>query len=152
MTPLTPKGHLRIVLTWPDSPSDLDLYSFFRTSTNTVCSIFFGGKFCNEVYLNADNNKGGRKGAETITIKLQENFIYTFIARKYVDKSENGHLKGEIRVKGAPEVHYHKPENTKNVNMDKSNAKISLCSSGFSEKLFHGGRLFLRFWLDFEFE
>lgn len=136
MTPLVPKGQFRVTLTWPDSPSDLDIYSYFRSSTNTVCTVFFGGRYCNEVSSSADNNKGGRKGSETITIELLQNFIYTFVARKYIDKSDNGHLKEEKRVNGSPLFHYSKPENLTDVNIDKSKARISLFASGFSQKLF----------------
>ena len=138
MTPLLPQNQLRVTLTWPDSPSDIDLFSFFRTSKNRVCSIFFGEKLCNEVYLNTDNynNRGDRKGAETITIELQENFIYTFAARKYVDQSDNGHLKDEKRVKDAPKIPYFQPKIYPDVNMDKSKARISLYAPGFSQKLF----------------
>lgn len=135
MTPEVKTGQLRVVLSWPDAPSDLDLYSYFRTTTYTACTVFFGENHCNHLILNADNNKGGRKGAETITLNLQQNFIYTFVARKYIDKS-NGHLENEIRVEGAPEIIYNKPKKSRDIPMDKSKAKISFYGFGFSQKIF----------------
>jgi len=136
MTPLTPVGQIRIVLSWPSAPSDLDLFSSFKTSPNTFCSVYFGKKYCSGVNLNVDNNLGGRKGAETITIQLVENFVYSLSARKYVDETDNGRLKGEISVKGAPEINHKTPEKFENVNMDQSKAKISLYVSNYEFSLF----------------
>jgi hypothetical protein len=131
-----PEGQIRIVLTWPDAPSDLDLFSTFKTSPTTACSVFFGKKYCNGVLLNADNNHGGRKGAESITIELLEDFVYSFIAKKYDEKTENGNLKGEITVPGAPKIINKIPDKFADINFIDSKAKVSLYTSGYEFSLF----------------
>lgn len=136
MTPLANKGQMHIVLSWPNAPSDIDLFSNFKTSENTVCSVFFGKKYCNGVYLHADNNLGGRKGAETITIQLFENFIYSFAVRKYKDGTENGRLKGEEKVKDAPKMDHKIPKKLEDKPLSDSKAKVSVYVSGYEFALF----------------
>lgn len=124
-----------MVLSWPNAPSDLDIYSFFRTTSRRRCTVFFGKKRCKGLRLDVDNNLGGRKGAETITINILENYIYTFVVRKYVDESENGLAPGEERVDGAPEEEYEKPEKLPNIPIHESKAKLSIFVGGVSKSL-----------------
>lgn len=135
MTPYVEPGKIRMVLSWPDAPSDLDIYSFFRTSSRRRCSVFFGRKRCKGLRLDVDNNIGGRKGAETITINVLENYIYTFVVRKYVDESEHGLAPGEERVDGAPEEDYEKPEKLPNIPIHESKAKLSIYVGGTQKSL-----------------
>ena len=102
MTPIVEPGKIRIVLSWPDAPSDLDLYSIFKTGNMTKCIVFFGKTACSKTHIDVNNNQGGRKGAETITIDVLEKYIYTFAVRKYVSTAKNNLAPGENRVAGAP--------------------------------------------------
>ena len=135
LTPFVEPGKIRIVLSWPNAPADLDVYSFFRTTSRRKCTVFFGKKKCKGLRLDVDNNMGGRKGAETITINLLENYIYTFIVRKYVDASVNGLGPGEERVDGAPEEDYAKPDVLPNIPIHESKAKLKIFVGGTQQNI-----------------
>jgi hypothetical protein len=135
LTPYVEDGKIRMVLSWPNAPSDLDIYSFFRITPKRRCTVFFGKKRCKELRLDVDNNMGGRKGAETITINALENYIYTFVVRKFVDKSVNGLAPGEERVDGAPEEDYEKPEKLPDIPIHESKAKLSIFIGGIQQSL-----------------
>lgn len=144
LTPVVEPGKIRIVLTWPDAPRDLDIYSIFKTGKFSSCQVYFGKKTCSGTHLDVDNNQGGRKGSETITIDILEKYIYTFAVRKYFDASENGLAPGEIRVEGAPlsaDYNYailpetDRPELLPNITLSESRAKVSVFISGFKAAL-----------------
>lgn len=135
LTPYVETGKIRMVLSWPNAPSDLDIYSFFRIKNTRRCSVFFGKKKCKGLRLDVDNNLGGRKGAETITIELLENYIYSFVIRKYVDTSLNGLGPGEERVEGAPVEDYKKPETLPDIPIYESNAKLSIFVGGVRKSI-----------------
>jgi len=75
LTPYVEQGKIRIVLSWPDAPADLNLYSIFKTGRFTKCMVFFGKTKCSKTRMNVDNFLGGEKGAETITNDLLEKYI-----------------------------------------------------------------------------
>jgi hypothetical protein len=101
MTPLVEQGQIRLVLSWPDSPADLDIHSIFLVSARNKCEVFFGKKECLGVDLDVDNLKGGKNGVETITIRELGKYIYTFTVHRYVDIS-NGVSAGENPISDSP--------------------------------------------------
>lgn len=144
LTPVVAPGKIRVVLSWPDAPSDLDLYSIFKTGKFTKCMVFFGKTSCSKTQLDIDNRMGGRKGAETITIEVLEKYIYTFAVRKYVSTSVDNLAPGEKRVEGAPmssDYNYEilpdneRPELLPNITLSESTAKVSIFVAGFKNAI-----------------
>lgn len=144
LTPFVDQGKIRVVLSWPDAPADLDLYSIFKTGKFTKCMVFFGKTVCSKTRIDVDNKLGGKKGAETITIDLLEKYIYTFAIRKYVSTAKDNLAPGEERVEGAPmssDYNYEflpeseRPELIANATLAESNAKISIFVSGFKNAI-----------------
>lgn len=145
LTPIVKSGKIRVVVSWPDAPSDLDMVSTFRLDkVDTKCEVFFGKKNCSQTSLQVDNNLRTRKGAETITIDMLENYIYTFAIRKYVDKSSDGLFPGEERVDGAPKnsdynskmlLDREKLEPLMNVTLSESKAKVSIFVNGYKSAI-----------------
>jgi hypothetical protein len=144
LTPYVEQGKIRIVLSWPDAPADLDLYSIFKTGKFTKCMVFFGKTMCSKTRIDVDNKLGGKKGAETITIDILEKYIYTFAVRKYVSTAKDNLAPGEQRVAGAPmtsDYNYQflpdseRPELIANVTLAESNAKISIFVNGFKNAI-----------------
>jgi len=107
----------------------------------TKCIVFFGKTVCSQTKININNNLGGRKGAETITIDVLEKYIYTFAVRKYVSTARNNLAPGEVRIDGAPlssDYNYHisadPDENAvklADVTLSASKAKVSIFFHGF---------------------
>lgn len=144
LTPFVEQGKIRIVLSWPNAPRDLDLYAIFKTGKFSKCQVFFGKSVCSKTHIDVDNNMGGNKGAETITIDVLEKFIYTFAVRKYVSNAKDNLAPGEKRVDGAPlnsDYNYEflpeseRPELIANATLSESNAKISIFVSGFKNAI-----------------
>lgn len=144
LTPFVDQGKIRIVLSWPDAPADLDLYSIFKTGKFTKCMVFFGKTMCSKTRIDVDNKMGGRKGAETITIDVLEKYVYTFAVRKYVSTAKDNLAPGEQRVEGAPmssDYNYEvlpdseRPDKIANVTLSESNAKVSIFVNGFKNAI-----------------
>jgi len=144
LTPYVEQGKIRIVLSWPNAPRDLDLYAIFKTGKFTKCQVFFGKTICSKTHIDVDNNMGGNKGAETITIDVLEKFIYTFAVRKYVSTAKDNLAPGEKRIEGAPlnsDYNYEflpeseRPELIANATLSESNAKISIFVNGFKNAI-----------------
>ena len=140
LTPYVEKGKYRIVLSWPDAPNDLDIYSIFKTGKFTKCLVYYGKTLCSKVRLDVNNNKGGRKGAETLTIDLLEKYIYTFTVKKFINTVVDNLAEGERRVEGAPlnsDYNYEmlpeseRPELLPNIPLYQSKAKVSIFVNGF---------------------
>lgn len=144
LTPFVEQGKIRIVLSWPDAPADLDLYSMFKTGKFTKCMVFFGKTMCSKTRIDIDNKLGGKKGAETITIDILEKYIYTFAVRKYFSVAKDNLASGEQRVEGAPlnsDYNYEflpeseRPDLIANVTLSESNAKVSIFVNGFKNAI-----------------
>jgi len=141
LTPFVDPGKIRVVLSWPDAPSDLDLYSIFKTGQYTKCLVFFGKPNCSKTQIDVINNHSRKKGAETITIELLEKYIYTFAVRKYVSTAKDNLAPAEKRVPGAPyssdhnyEFSAEEKEGTEllpNVALSASKAKVAIFVHGF---------------------
>jgi len=124
------------VLSWPNGPKDLDLYSIFKVNSRSRCEVFFGKKLCVGVELDVDNLDGGKMGVETITISSLGNYNYIFAVNKYIDLS-NGLAEGE--EEGISQLDDSNPlietKSTRQIVPDlqlyKSEAKISVYSSNF---------------------
>lgn len=104
LTPYVESGKIRVVLSWPEAPRDLDLYSIFVVDPKryTKCWVFFGKSRCAKTHIDVDNNLGGRKGGETITIDVLEKYIYTFAVKKFVTVSKGNLAKDEKMIQDAP--------------------------------------------------
>lgn len=145
LTPMVQPGEIRVVLSWPDAPDDLDLYSIFKTGNFTKCIVFYGKPDCSSTHIEVINNQGGRKGAETITINFLEKYIYTFAVRKYISKSKDNLAPDEKRVEGAPlssDYNYEIPvdinekkEIFADVNLSESKAKVAIFIHGFQSAI-----------------
>ena len=82
VSPSIPAGKTRIIMTWIDKPSDIDLHVMaIKKSDNSLCGTYFGNKNgCSQVSLDLDNTKGGMNGAETITLQDKAvNSQYTYL-------------------------------------------------------------------------
>ena len=86
MTPRVEAGQLRIVLSWPDGPKDLDIHAFFKISRLSSCEIYFGERECIGTSLETDNLLGGKKGVESLYIHDLGNYFYTFAVHYNFDK------------------------------------------------------------------
>ena len=130
LTPEVEEGKIRIVLSWPDGPADLDIHSLFKVTKIRKCHVYFGNKDCTGLNLDVDNTKGGKNGVETITINSLGNYIYSFYVHKYVDGSR-GNAVGENRIDSVPVGdNYEKPvDNTKT--LFNSEAKIIVYGAGY---------------------
>ena len=130
LTPEVEEGKIRIVLSWPDGPADLDIHSLFKVTKIRKCHVYFGNKDCTGLNLDVDNTKGGKNGVETITINSLGNYIYSFYVHKYVDGSQ-GNAVGENRIDSVPVGgDYEKPvDNTKS--LFNSEAKIIVYGAGY---------------------
>ena len=125
------------MLSWPNGPKDLDLYSIFRVNSRSRCEVFFGKKICVGVELDVDNLDGGKMGVETITISSLGNYNYIFAVNKYIDLS-NGVAEGE--EEGIPQLDDSNPtiatsssrQFVPDLPLHKSEAKISIYTSNFS--------------------
>lgn len=144
LVPIVEKDKMRVVLSWPDAPNDLNLFSIFKLNENTKCQVFFGNKKCSQTYIQVDNNLPHHKNSDAITIDVLENYIYTFAVRKYVDNSTDGLATGEKRVEGAPYssdynsrnlLDKEKPQLLKNLTLSQSKAKISIYVSGYNQAI-----------------
>jgi len=69
LSPVMPRGDLRIIMNWDGLPKDLDLWSIqIDTSTQATCGTYWNNTAgCSGVRLDWDNTLGGDKGPETIT-------------------------------------------------------------------------------------
>jgi hypothetical protein len=85
ISPLIPPGQIRFVLSWPNGPKDLDLYSVFKVSSTSKCEVYFGRKSCVGGTLDAGNKDGGKLGVETITINNLGKYVYMILVNKYID-------------------------------------------------------------------
>jgi hypothetical protein len=132
MTPLVEEGQVRFVLSWPDSPADLDIHSIFLVSARNKCEVFFGKKECLGVDLDVDNLKGGKNGVETITIRELGKYIYTITVHRYVDIS-NGVSAGENPISDSP---IEKTDvNLPATPLPESKAAVSVYTSGYKGPL-----------------
>lgn len=79
LSPMVGEGEIRIVLTWGNSPSDLDSHAEGRSSTGSNFHIYFSNKRANNVgQLDVDDTNGF--GPETITITdAGANFTYSVV-------------------------------------------------------------------------
>jgi hypothetical protein len=94
MSPFIEEGQIRVVLSWPNGPKDLDLYCLFKPNRMTRCEVFFGKMNCVGVDLDIDNRNGGKMGVETITISTLGNYNYMFAVNNYIDEND-GYAEGE---------------------------------------------------------
>ena len=87
LTPVVKKGSTRFVLSWPNGPQDLDIYSDFILSRFRKCRVFFGRRECGGLKLDVDNFRGGRNGVETISLETMGTYKYLFMVSKFEDVS-----------------------------------------------------------------
>jgi hypothetical protein len=89
MTPIVESGQLKFILSWPNGPKDLDLYSTFKVKKNSICEVYFGRKNCVGVNSDVGSEQGGTLGVESVTIQSLGKYIYMFAVNKYIDKSQS---------------------------------------------------------------
>ena len=131
LVPEVEQGEMRVVLTWMDGPSDVDIHSMFKVTKKQRCHVYFGNKECVGVEMEEDNIKGGRNGVETITINTLGKYVYTFYVHKYVD-STNGNADGEERTKSfMPDKNEYKDE-INGMRLCESKAKVDVYGVGYS--------------------
>jgi hypothetical protein len=85
LSPILDVGQIRFVLSWPNGPKDLDLYTTFKVTKTAKCDVFFGRKSCVGSVLDIDNRKGGKLGVETTTVGTLGKYIYMVYINKYLD-------------------------------------------------------------------
>merc|ERR1719187_629106 len=98
LSPVMPRGNLRIIMNWNEKPEDLDLTSIqIDTNTQETCKTNYADKTgCTGVKLDWDNRKGGDQGPETITYEglgSYRQYIYMIYVDDYSmhdNSDENG--------------------------------------------------------------
>jgi len=79
-------GELTLVLTWGDSPSDLDLHVEFVASPTISCKCDFSMRQCGGVRLLSDNVGGGDKGSDVIQFDYIGDFQYIVYVSRFHPK------------------------------------------------------------------
>lgn len=131
LSPEVPEGNIRVVLSWVDGPSDLDIHSIFKLNNGRKCHTYFGNKNCVGMSLDVDNTKGGKNGVETITITELGNYIYAFYIHKYVDSS-GGVAAGERTANGFTASGNTYVPNLNSITLPDCGAKISIYGHGYN--------------------
>ena len=131
LSPEVPEGNIRVVLSWVDGPSDLDIHSIFKLNNGRKCHTYFGNKNCVGMSLDVDNTKGGKNGVETITISELGNYIYAFYIHKYVDSS-GGVAAGERTANGFTASGNTYAANLNSITLPQCGAKISIYGHGYN--------------------
>lgn len=131
LSPEVPEGNIRVVLSWVDGPSDLDIHSIFKLNNGRKCHTYFGNKNCVGMSLDVDNTKGGKNGVETITITELGNYIYAFYIHKYVDSSGRV-AAGERTANGFTASGNTYSTNLNSITLPDCQAKISIYGHGYN--------------------
>ena len=131
LSPEVPEGNIRVVLSWVDGPSDLDIHSIFKLNNGRKCHTYFGNKNCVGMSLDVDNTKGGKNGVETITISELGNYIYAFYIHKYVDSS-GGVAAGERTANGFTASGNTYAADLNSITLPQCGAKISIYGHGYN--------------------
>ncbi|WP_019415063.1 cell wall-binding repeat-containing protein [Paenisporosarcina sp. TG20] len=90
ITPIIDNEELRIVLTWGDSPSDLDSHLFGRYNDSSVYHIYWGSKHAyenNQIIAMLDIDDTDDYGPETITLLKQNPGKYEYWVHDYSNMS-----------------------------------------------------------------
>jgi uncharacterized protein YfaP (DUF2135 family) len=85
ISPALSSDEYRIVLTWGESPSDLDSHLFGPTSTGVTFHISWEGKVADNGYVNLDVDDIYSYGPETITISRQLDGTYRYLVHDYTN-------------------------------------------------------------------
>lgn len=85
LTPIVIAGETRIVLTWGQTPSDLD--SHLKTPSNH--HVFYSNKIPSGAGANLDLDDTSSYGPETITITEEQNGTYTYYVHDYSNKGSS---------------------------------------------------------------
>lgn len=86
-----PEGSLRFILTWGDSPSDLDSHLTGPIVGSTErFHCYYGNSAPYESDVNLDVDDTYSYGPETTTIEVMHNGMYRFSVHNYSDQSYNG--------------------------------------------------------------
>jgi hypothetical protein len=124
------EADMRFVLSWPNSPRDLDIYAFVKTPGSwRECEVNPYNKECEGIKLDVDNTKGGFSGVETITLSKILPKIYTIAVHKYVPKNQpkKNLLEEEITLKFINEnIKSRNFENSDSIPLKNSKAKVSI--------------------------
>jgi len=96
MSPELESGQTAIILTWVDTPSDLDIHIMSVNHTDgSYCKTWYANKNgCQAISLDLDNESGGMNGAETMTLldaSINQEFAYLIGVEDYYF-SQNGAL------------------------------------------------------------
>ena len=101
LTPRVAKpDQIRISLEWYNSPNDLNLFSFFRQSSNDQCQVFYGSEKCQNVVLDNVNYNNGTQGAQVMTIEKLGNYTYTFAVKEFTI-NDDPLKRDEVKAPGA---------------------------------------------------
>ena len=88
MSPELEAGETRIMLTWDDAPSDIDIHIIsVKKSDKSSCRTYYGNKSgCEKISLDLDNTSGGQNGAETMTLldnAINQDYVYVIGIEDY---------------------------------------------------------------------
>merc|ERR1719495_383579 len=89
LSPVMPRGDLRLIMNWDEEPLDLDINSYQVNTKDRAepCITNFADKnSCEGVRLDLDNRQGGNMGPETITynsIADYDNYFYMIFIDDY---------------------------------------------------------------------
>ena len=93
ITPLLSGDEMRIVLTWGDTPRDLDSHLIGEKPDNTSFDVYYGAKryyFDSIEMANLDVDDTTSYGPETVTILKNVYGVYTYAVHDYSNKNSSG--------------------------------------------------------------
>lgn len=92
ITPVLPAGQTRIVLSWGQSPRDLDAHLTGPKDDGTRFNVYYNNRRCGD-YVDLDIDDTSSYGPETITIRNQIAGIYRFSVHDYSNSSSSSSSK-----------------------------------------------------------
>jgi 5-hydroxyisourate hydrolase-like protein (transthyretin family) len=101
ITRVLQEGETRIVLTWGETPRDLDSHLYGPTSDGYRFEVYYGNKQYYEddkiaVKLDVDDTSG--YGPETTTIYNQIDGVYSFLVHNFSNDRSLGHSVAQVKV------------------------------------------------------
>jgi len=95
MSPTLDQGQVRIIMSWGEVPSDMDIHvwSFNKANESDACKTYYSHSYgCPEITLDKDSCCGG---PETVTLNdatVNQNYVYVIGAHDYGDEEDGLNL------------------------------------------------------------
>lgn len=130
LTRMKDLGELSFVLSWPNGPIDLDLYSSFPVESDQFCTVSFTNHNCVAMKMDTMNDYGGKHGVESLTMREMERNYYMFYVHKYHDVSHDI-AAGENKIKGLDILPEYNTSGVPDTSLSQSQAEIKIYGPGY---------------------